>query len=195
MNNMDFEFIKGYENLYKINRNGDIYSCHYKKNMTYLEKSDGYYYVDLRIDGKRHKCYIHRLLALQYIENTDNKPEVDHIDRNNKNNALENLRWVTRIENRNNRADIIEQLTEEQKEERLKKIRDYKAKWARENKLKKKIENNERPSADSAELKPIIEKQTVILTEEEKKLKMREYKSKWARENRLKKKETPLFNY
>lgn len=135
---MEFEFIKGYENLYKINKNGEIYSCHYKKIMTYLEKDDGYYYVDLRVNGKRHKCYIHRLLAKQYIDNPENKPEIDHIDRNNKNNSLENLRWVSRIENRRNRADIIENLTEEQKEERLKKIRDYKAKWARENKLKNK---------------------------------------------------------
>ena len=135
----EFEYIKGYENLYKINRKGEIYSCHYQKNMKYLEKDDGYYYVDLRIDGKRHKCYIHRLLAKQYIDNPDNKPEIDHIDRNNHNNSLDNLRWVSRVENRRNRADIIENLTEEQKEERIQKIRDYKSKWAREYKLKKLI--------------------------------------------------------
>jgi hypothetical protein len=120
---MEFEFIKGYENLYKINKNGDIYSCHYKKNMKYLEKDDGYLYVDLRVDGKRHKCYIHRLLCIQYLPNPDNLPEVDHIDRNN----------------RRNRADYCENLSDEQKEERKKKIRDYKAKWARENKLKQQI--------------------------------------------------------
>lgn len=134
---MEFEFIKGYENLYKINRNGDIYSCWYKKNMTPLVSKDGYKYIHLKKEGVRFKGFIHRLLAKQYIDNPDNKPEIDHIDRNKNNNSLDNLRWVSRIENRRNRADIIENLTEEQKEERLQNIRDYKAKWARENRLKK----------------------------------------------------------
>jgi hypothetical protein len=138
---MDTEFIciKGYENLYKINKNGDIYSCWFQRNMTPLINKDGYKYITLKKEGKRTKGFIHRLLGKQYIDNPDNKPEIDHIDRNKLNNSLENLRWVTRVENRRNRADIIEDLTEEQKEERLKKIRDYKAKWARDNKAKKKL--------------------------------------------------------
>jgi len=135
----DFEFIKGYENLYKINKNGDIYTCWYQKNMTPLLNDWGYKYVSLKKEGKREKCFIHRLLGKQYIDNPDNKPEIDHIDRNKTNNSLDNLKWVSRVENRRNRVDIIENLTDEQKEERLKKIRDYKAKWARDNKAKKQI--------------------------------------------------------
>ena len=100
----DLEFIKGYEGLYKINKNGDIFSCHYKKLMKHLVKDDGYLYVDLRDkEKKRHKCYIHRLLALQYLENPDNLPEIDHKDRINTNNSLENLRWVSRATNSQNR--------------------------------------------------------------------------------------------
>jgi len=133
----DFEFIKGYENLYKINRQGQIYSCHYKKIMTQLTKKDGYLYVDLRINGERHKGSIHRLLALQYIENPENKQEVDHIDRNKTNNSIENLRWVTRLENRQNRTDLLELLTTEQIEERKIKMRLYKAEWAEKNRRSK----------------------------------------------------------
>jgi len=143
----DFEFIKGYENLYKINRQGQIYSCWYKKVMTPMLSKDGYSYIHLKkpssienniITRDRHKGFIHRLLALQYIENPENKPEVDHIDRNKTNNIIENLRWVTRLENRRNRTDLLELLTPEQIEERKIKMRVYKAEWARNNKLKKK---------------------------------------------------------
>lgn len=134
---MELEFIKGYENLYKINRQGDIYSCLYKKNMTYQKTNQGYFYIHLKKEGKRSKSFIHRLLALQYIDNPDNKPEIDHIDRNNQNNSLENLRWVSREENRRNRADIIENLNEEQKKEREDKIRQYKKEWAEKNRREK----------------------------------------------------------
>ena len=134
------EYVKGYENLYKINKQGDIYSCHYRKNMTYLEKTDGYYYVDLTIDGKRHKCYIHRLIALQYIDNPDNLPEVDHIDRNKKNNSIDNLRWCSRAVNRRNRPDIIENLTEEETKKRNDKIKERARKWAEKNRRSKGIE-------------------------------------------------------
>ena len=65
----NFEYIKGYENLYKINRNGEIYSCWYKKIMKHLKTDDGYYFINLKKEGIRKKGYIHRLLALQYIEN------------------------------------------------------------------------------------------------------------------------------
>ena len=43
--------------------------------------------------------YIHRLVASAFIENPLSKKEVDHIDGNRKNNNVENLRWVSRIEN------------------------------------------------------------------------------------------------
>ncbi len=100
----EFEFIKGYENLYKINRKGEIWSCWYQKVMTHLTKEDRYKYVSLKKDGVRHKGYIHRLLLLQYIENPENKPQIDHIDRNPENNDLSNLRWVTLSEQRDNRS-------------------------------------------------------------------------------------------
>jgi hypothetical protein len=98
-----FEDIKGFEGLYQINRNGDIWSYHYKKIMKNLVNESGYYYIRLTDENKKKtKCSIHRLLAIQYIPNPENKPVVDHIDRNRINNSLENLRWVTIKENGNN---------------------------------------------------------------------------------------------
>jgi hypothetical protein len=49
------------------------------------------------------KCFqIHRLVALAFIPNLENKEQVDHIDNNPINNNLTNLRWATQSENQIN---------------------------------------------------------------------------------------------
>lgn len=45
---------------------------------------------------------VHKAVARLFIENPDNKPEIDHIDGNPHNNIASNLRWVTHSENLNN---------------------------------------------------------------------------------------------
>jgi hypothetical protein len=176
----EFEYIKGYENLYKINKNGDIYSCIYRKNIVHQTTGDNYKYVHLSKEGKRFKARVHRLLALQYLLNPDNLPEVDHIDRDKNNNTLINLRWVTRIENRHNRPDIIVNLTDEQKEERNIKIREYKRLWAQKNRKEK-------------EPKIKVEKVKPVLTEEEKQTKLEARRKKYA-ENKLNDKQREYIN-
>lgn len=176
----EFEYIKGYENLYKINKLGQIFSCIYQKNMVQMIAREGYFYVHLSKEGKRYKAYIHRLLALQYLENPNNCAEVDHIDRDKNNNTLINLRWVTRTENRHNRPDIIINLTEEEKEERLTKIREYKRLWAQKNKKVK-------------EPKIKVEKVKPVLTEEQKQAKLELRRKKYA-ENKLNDKQKEYVN-
>ena len=85
--NKVFEDVKEFEGFYKISKNGEIWSCCYKKIMS-PTTLDGYYKIMLTKDGIQKRCSIHRLLALQYIPNLENKPEVDHIDRNRKNNCI-----------------------------------------------------------------------------------------------------------
>ena len=59
-----------------------------------------------QIHGKQKNCILSRLVAEHYIPNTNNYPQVDHIDRNTKNNHVSNLRWVTIEENMDNRSII-----------------------------------------------------------------------------------------
>lgn len=62
----------------------------------------GYLRVCLQIDGKSKWYRVSRLVAEAFIPNPENKPEVDHINRNRADNRADNLRWVTRLENVNN---------------------------------------------------------------------------------------------
>ena len=64
---------------------------------------DGYFYVGLYKNGKPKFKKIHRIVADAFLDNPLNKRCVDHIDRNQKNNAVENLRWATSSENCQNK--------------------------------------------------------------------------------------------
>lgn len=60
---------------------------------------NGYFHVDLYDKGTNKKVSIHRLLALHFIPNPENKRTVNHIDGNKQNNCLSNLEWATDSEN------------------------------------------------------------------------------------------------
>lgn len=63
-------------------------------------------YRGTRINGKWK--LIHRLVAETFILNPENKPTVDHIDRNTVNNSLSNLRWATHSEQRENSSQVLD---------------------------------------------------------------------------------------
>ena len=62
----------------------------------------GYLMVILMDDGERSNKKIHKLVANAFLENTEDKKCVDHVDHDRKNNYLSNLRWATNIENSQN---------------------------------------------------------------------------------------------
>ena len=59
----------------------------------------GYYFVALSKNDKQKLFLVHRLVALHFIPNPQNKPEVNHEDLNKLNNYFQNLGWATRVEN------------------------------------------------------------------------------------------------
>ena len=95
--------INGFEN-YLIYEDGSIYSNKSKKYLKSTDSVHGYLRVKLCNNGKPKDFYIHRLLGLHYIPNPHNYSEIDHIDRNRKNNSIDNLRWVTKTMNNQNKG-------------------------------------------------------------------------------------------
>ena len=96
--------IKGYEN-YVIFEDGVIINIKTGKELKpSLEKAIGYYRVGLYNNKKVKLYYLHRLIALAYIPNPDNKDFIDHINRIRNDNRIENLRWATTSENNQNKS-------------------------------------------------------------------------------------------
>lgn len=95
--------IIGYEGLYTIDIDGNVYGKKHKKILTQCI-DNGYYRVNLSKNSKGKKFLIHRLIAIHFKPNPDNCSEVDHEDRNPLNNSIDNLRWVTRSQQNMNRG-------------------------------------------------------------------------------------------
>jgi len=90
--------IQGYPN-YLIYPDGRVFSKKLGKCMKQRKTLEGYWTLNLKNEGKRASALIHRLVAIHYIPNPENKPEVDHINRIRHDYRIENLRWVTSSEN------------------------------------------------------------------------------------------------
>ena len=81
-------------NDYLCNEQGEIYSL--KRNRKLKGRSmKGYRRVVLMKNGKPIDALVHRLIALTFIPNPENKPEINHKDGNKENNSVFNLEWCT----------------------------------------------------------------------------------------------------
>lgn len=109
MDNKTWKDIPGYEGLYQACTDGEIRSLPRKTTRGglmsfYSDKSNRhvvYQRPTMRLskDGKTKLHHVCRLVAKTFIPNTENKPEVNHIDFNPCNNDVRNLEWTTRKEN------------------------------------------------------------------------------------------------
>jgi len=93
--------VVGYEGLYKVSNFGNVYSVRSDKQLKHSKNRGGYLFVVLCTDSKPKQFKVHRLVAISFLTNPDNKLQVNHIDEDKTNNRLDNLEWVTAKENTN----------------------------------------------------------------------------------------------
>lgn len=114
--------IKGFEGLYQVSNLGRVKTLekevsHSRNKLLKVKrksiikkqvfnKKNGYMYVSLNKDKKMYNFSIHRLVAIHFIDNFNNKSEVNHIDGNKTNNTILNLEWVNAKENTNHSFKI-----------------------------------------------------------------------------------------
>ena len=114
MSNEIWRPVVGYEGLYEVsnlgrvrsldrwvNNNGSLVLLKGKYKLLTPDVK-GYLRTHIRKNNKGKPYKVHRLVAEAFIPNPDNKPEVDHINTDKKDNRVENLRWVTAKENSDN---------------------------------------------------------------------------------------------
>lgn len=100
VDNENMKPIPGYEEFYLASRDGKIYSKRYNKFLKPAVTKDGYKQVSLVGNNKKQYTYkVHRLIAMTFLDNPDNLPEVNHKDFNRLNNFVSNLEWCSHYDN------------------------------------------------------------------------------------------------
>ena len=87
-----------YTHGYEISNIGHVRHKKTGRLLTNSEDPDGYIYVTMYIKPKYIRRSVHTLVANAFITNPENKPTVNHKDKNKKNNTVDNLEWATHSE-------------------------------------------------------------------------------------------------
>lgn len=98
----EWKDVIGYEEFFMVSNYGKVWSKRTNKQLRTTSTENGYEVFVSRFNGRKSKSIlfrVHRLVAIAFVENKHNKPYVNHIDGNKKNNYYKNLEWCTTREN------------------------------------------------------------------------------------------------
>lgn len=85
-----------YEGLYEVSNTGKVRNKKSGRIMAQIKTNRGYLRVHLSKFGNLKNELVHRLVAMAFIENPNNYPQVNHKDENKANNNVDNLEWCSR---------------------------------------------------------------------------------------------------
>lgn len=102
----EWKDVEGYEGLYQVSNLGRVKSLNYKRTgveqvLIPQNDKDGYSQIGLRKNNKKTTIKIHRLVAIHFLSNPYNLPEVNHINEDKSDNRVENLEWCNHKYNMN----------------------------------------------------------------------------------------------
>lgn len=105
MNNEMWRPIVGFPK-YEVSNTGKVRSLDYRhtgvtKELRQKTDKDGYKAVRLFWNGKDKHFLVHRIVAMAFIDNPNDLPQINHIDENKGNNNIDNLEWCTAKHNNN----------------------------------------------------------------------------------------------
>jgi hypothetical protein len=104
----DWKKVDGYDN-YEVSSFGNVKNS---KTGRILKASSLGGYCHVGLSGNKSKTHsVHQLVGKSFIPNPENKPQINHKDKNKLNNNINNLEWVTNLENSIHRSTGVKQTT------------------------------------------------------------------------------------
>lgn len=94
--------ITGYQGKYQVSNIGNIRKKNKDKRFNSWRILKGrieFGYQRISLGKEKKRCFAHRLVAIEFIENRENKPNINHINGIRNDNRVGNLEWVTHREN------------------------------------------------------------------------------------------------